>query len=309
MKIIFLNKYQFEVSRGAETFVFELSNRLSIKHNVEIISKINYLELFKKKFDIIIPTNGRMQAVIVRIISFFKGAKMIVSGQSGLGADDKLNLITFPDLFVGLTKYQSEWALKFNPLVKIKTIPNGVDLSRFFPATKKPEKVVLAVGAFTKEKGHEFTIRAVAKIPGVKLIIAGSGGTEKEELVNLAGRLLPDRFEIVTASYSDMPEIYRKSSIFVYPTVFYESFGIAIVEAMASGLAVVVNDDPIRKEIIADAGILTDPKDTEKYSAAIQKALSTDFKDRPRKRAEEFSWDLIANSYEETIQQITSPKK
>src|SRR6185369_2202145 len=83
MKIAFLNKYQGKVNRGAETFVSELSKRLSKAHQVDVISDINYLNLMKSKYDIIIPTNGRLQALIIRIICWLTGAKMIVSGQSG----------------------------------------------------------------------------------------------------------------------------------------------------------------------------------------------------------------------------------
>jgi predicted type IV restriction endonuclease len=68
MRIAFLNKYQNKVARGAETFVFELSKRLSKNHEVDVISDINYLDLFRKKYDVIIPTNGRFQVVVVRFI-------------------------------------------------------------------------------------------------------------------------------------------------------------------------------------------------------------------------------------------------
>ena len=61
----------------------------------------------------------------------FHGAKLIISGQAGLGWDDKLNLWVFPDVFVGLTEYQCRWARKVNPFVKVIKIPNGVDLDSY----------------------------------------------------------------------------------------------------------------------------------------------------------------------------------
>src|SRR5574340_141714 len=100
MRIVILNKYQNKVFRGAETFVFELAKRLSKNHDVDIISDVNYFKLLKNKYDIIIPTNGRCQAILVRIISWLTKAKMIVSGQSGPGWDDRVNLYTFPNVFV-----------------------------------------------------------------------------------------------------------------------------------------------------------------------------------------------------------------
>ena len=155
MKIAFLNKYQNKVSRGAETFVYELSRRLSEDNEVDVISDINYFKILKKKYDLIIPTNGRLQAIIVRKIAWLTGAKVIISGQSGIGWDDKVNLLTFPNAFVALTEKAEAWAKKFNPFVKVVTIPNGVDPVRFRVkdrGLKKERKTVLCVGAATKQK-------------------------------------------------------------------------------------------------------------------------------------------------------------
>ncbi len=102
MKIAFLNRYQNKVSRGAETFVYELSKRLSKNHEVDVIAEINYFKLLKKKYDVVIPTNGRLQVIITRKITWLTGGKMVVSGQSGIGWDDRVNLYTFPDTFVAL---------------------------------------------------------------------------------------------------------------------------------------------------------------------------------------------------------------
>jgi len=59
MKIAFLNKYQNKVYRGAETFVFELSKRLSRDNEVDVISDINYFEILKKNMILLFqPTGG-----------------------------------------------------------------------------------------------------------------------------------------------------------------------------------------------------------------------------------------------------------
>lgn len=321
MKIAILNKYQNKVNRGAETFVSELGKRLSKNHDVEIISDVNYLSLLKKKFDVVIPTNGRAQVFIVRIITWLMGSKMIISGQSGIGLDDRLNLYSFPDRFIGLTEYQSTWAKKINPLVKVETIPNGVDLNKFaiynlqFTNKTKNIKTVLSVGAFTKEKRHELTIDAVAKLTNVKLIIIGGGGDRKQEIENYGLKVLgKDRFEILSVPFEKMSGFYKHADVLAFPTVKWESFGIVMVEAMASNLPVVATDDPIRREIVGDAGIFVDPEDTEAYSNALDKALSIDWGDKqslakfgfgkPRAQAEKFSWDVIAQKYEELFKEL-----
>lgn len=310
MKIAILNKYQGKVYRGAETFVSELSKRLSKDNEVEVLTSVG--KLFQKRYDVVIPTNGRLQVFIVRLITWLTHSKMIVSGQSGPGLDDRINLWCFPDIFIGLTKYQSAWAKKVNPFIKVDTIPNGVDLDKFSnlhqPLKGDPCKVVLAVGAFTKEKRHELTIKAVAGLENVKLMIVGGGGDRKKEIEVLGKKLLSDKFTIMSVPHDEIAEVYKKADVLAFPSVPWESFGIVMLEAMASGLPVVANDDPIRCEIVGDAGILVDPTNIDKYKEALSETLDTNWGDKPRVQAEMFSWDEIAKKYENLFEEITKQK-
>jgi len=314
MKIAFLNKYQNKVYRGAETFVFELSKRLSRDNEVDVISDINYFEILKKKYDFIIPTNGRWQVLTTRIITWLRGSKMIVSGQSGIGWDDKVNLLSFPDAFVALTSKGKDWAKKFNPLVRVTQIPNGVDLSKFTfkgetfkVELKKP--IILAVGAFTEQKRLNLTIKAVAKLKNASLLIVGGGGDLKEKITDLGIKTLgKDKFFVLTVLFDQMPEVYRSADVFTLPSASSEAFGNVLVEAMATNLPVVATNDPIRHEIVGEAGILIDPENTEEYAAALQKALEINWGEKSRKQAEKFSWDKIALKYEELFLSLTKRK-
>jgi glycosyltransferase involved in cell wall biosynthesis len=102
-----------------------------------------------------------------------------------------------------------------------------------------------------------------------------------------------------------MPSVYATADLFSYPTSTWESFGIVLVEAIASGLGVVATDDPIRREIVGNAGIFVDPTDTKAYSEALKEALETNWGDEPRKQAEKFSWDKIAKQYEKLFTDLT----
>jgi glycosyltransferase involved in cell wall biosynthesis len=305
MKIAILNKYQNKVARGAETFVLELSARLSKNHKVNVIASVNYLDLLKGRYDIIIPTNGRFQVVLTRLICWLTGAKMVVSGQSGMGWDDKVNLYSFPDAFIALTKKASIWAKEINPHIRVLNIPNGVDLEKFKPkgkvyetGLKKP--VVLCGGAFTAQKRMDLSIKAVAKLPQASLLMVGGGGELKGELQRYGEKVLgEDRFKLLSVPFSQMPEVYRAADVFTLPSRSSESFGNVLVEAMASGLPVVATNDPIRREIVGDAGLLVDPTDIKAYAKAIEKALSQNWESIPREQAKKFSWDEIANKYSE----------
>lgn len=309
MKIAFLNKYQDRVARGAETFVYELSRRLSKNHEVDVISKINYLNLLRGGYDLIIPTNGRIQVVITRIVTWLSGSKMIVSGQSGIGWDDKVNLLSFPDAFIALTEKAKRWAMRFNPLVRIEKISNGVDLKKFKPVgelykTNLKKPIVLAVGAFKDQKRLGSVIEATSKLKDTSLLLVGGGGNLKDQLEVYGKKLLGDRFKLLTVPFDEMPKVYRTADVFTLPSASSEAFGNVYVEAMASGLPVVATDDEQRREIIGEAGILLDPTNTDEYAKVLQKALETNWGDISRKQAEKFSWDKIAKQYEELFKTL-----
>lgn len=341
MKIAFLNIYQNKVNRGSETFVQELSQRLSKNHTVKIISdyKIDWSRkdmsgtwqrrlfidywslliarftlsvipnLLKNKFDIVFPLNGGWQVAIVRIVTWLYRGKMLISGQSGMGWDDRNNLWSFPNTFVALSSKALTWVRKVNPFVKTIYIPNGVDLKKFIfkgesfkVALKKP--IVLAVGAFTEQKRLDLVIKAVSKIGNASLLIAGGGGELRDKIYDLGVKSLRDRFRVISVPFEKMPEIYRSADVFTLSSSSSEAFGNVLVEAMASGLPVVATNDPIRKEIVGDAGILINPTNIEQYTEALRKALEINWGNKPRKQAEKFDWDKIVKQYEELIGSI-----
>lgn len=303
MRIAILNKYQNKVFRGAETFVYELGKKLSKDNEVDIIADVNYLSFFRKRYDVIIPTNGRYQAVLVRLISWMTGSKMVVSGQSGMGWDDKVNLYSFPDAFVALSQKALSWAKKVNSWVKCVYIPNGVDLNKFKPGGsvyktgfKKP--VILCGGAFTPQKRMDLSIKAVAKIPEASLLMVGGGGELKNELKRFGEKILgKDRFKLLTVPFEKMPEVYRAADVFTLPSKSSESFGNVLVEAMATDLPVVATNDPVRANIVGDAGILVNPENTEDYAAALAEALKKNWRNKPREQSKKFSWDIVAEKY------------
>lgn len=279
MKIAFLSQWQGINTRGVETYANELSKRLkNLKHQVTVYK--NIWDHVDSTTEIIISTNGRLDAVLTKLWCLIHQAKLIIPGQSGFGWDDKLNLWVFPDVFVGLTQYQCDWAKRINPWVKTVTIPNGVDLNKFNPNIKpieiKLEKpIILNVGVVDFFKRQDLLLKASKN----SVLLVGRGGN-------------------MTFDHKNMPGVYTACDLFSYPTSPQESFGIAMLEAMASGLAVVATDDPIRREIVGEAGIFVDPTDTAAYAKALKKALNTDWGDKPRRQAENFSWDKMAKLYD-----------
>lgn len=257
--------------------------------------------LWKGQFDVIVPTDGGWEKPICWLLKILKGTKILVTGQSGPGYDDRWNLFWWPDVFVALTSKAEKWAKSVSG-VKVVKIPNGVDLEKFSPKVEPlkidlPKPIIICASALTPSKRIDLTIQAVAKLQDVSLLVVGDGD-QKEYLENLGEKLLGKRFALRSVKYEEMPQVYRSADLFTMVSASSEAFGIVYVEAMASGLPVVVTDDEIRHEIVDEAGLFVDPTNIESYVETLKKALKTDWDDKPRKQAEKFSWNKIAKKYE-----------
>lgn len=343
MKIAILSFYSNHQERGVENWAQELSSRLSKTDLVDVYynkaKSINWnipnhpnsfsrrlfldywslqIALFTIKqlkllwtahYDIIIPTNGGWQALIIRVFSWMKNSKVVIVGHAGKGWDERINLWTFPDVFVALSPVAVKWARKTNPFIQIVHIDNGVDLNKFYPGRssiklKLKRPLVLSVAALTKSKRLDLVIQAVTELKGVNLLIVGQGDL-KTKLKRLGEKLLGERFALTSFSHDRIPEVYRAASIFTLPSWSNEAFGMVYLEALASNLAVVATDDEIRKKIIGKAGILVDVTDKVKYAAALHQAIYRSWGNLPRKQAENFDWDSIVGEYRHLFKNLT----
>ena len=269
--------------------------------------------IIKNRYDIVVPLNGGWQPALIRIATWLYGGKMVISGQSGLGWDDRNNLWCFPDAFVGLSTHAKIWAKKVNPFVKTVYIPNGVDLRKFSPKgavykTNLNKPIILCVSALTKIKRVDLVVKAVSKLPEASLLVVGDG-EEMEKIRQMGHKLLGSkRFEMIQLSFEKMPSVYRGVDLFTNASEAFISFEIVLTEAMASGLAVVANRDPIRKEIVGDAGLLVDPTNTKEYSNALGLALTKNWRNKAINQAKNFDWDKISKMYDHLFLSLLSSK-
>ncbi len=172
----------------------------------------------------------------------------------------------------------------------VEVIPHGVDTSRFRPglvdvpwgerlgANGRP--LVLFCGRLTVDKGVHRLLDALARLPGdlpFLGVIAGTGPesdrvkarTEAEP--GLVGRTVC----VGSLPESDKPSLFSQSSLFALPSTA-DLQPLALLEAMASGLAVVVGDQggPARMVRSGEDGWTVDPKDPEALSQALRRLLS-----------------------------------
>lgn len=119
------------------------------------------------------------------------------------------------------------------------------------------------------------------------------------------------RTEIVMTGYVpniEMPAIINQCKVFLYPSL-RESFGIPILEGMACGVPVITSNTSSMPEIAGDAAILVDPYKSDEIVSAIEQIVNdTAFRnslcEKGIKRAEQFSWQHMAEKYLELYKEL-----
>jgi len=97
---------------------------------------------------------------------------------------------------------------------------------------------------------------------------------------------------------TDLAALYRAATVFVYPSL-YEGFGLPPLEAMASGVPVIVSNRASLPEVVGDAGLLVDPESTEDLTSAMKEvlrssALRKTMIEKGKEQARRFSWSRCA---------------
>lgn len=170
---------------------------------------------------------------------------------------------------------------------KVVTIYNGVDTRRFDPEKVSPsgledlqfseDTIVLAmIGTLDKNRGHSCLLRAFRKLKSedvwnLKVVIAGQG-PEEQALKSYSKEAGIAKDVHFLGFRLDIPEILKKASILVMPTLSYESFGMAAAEAMAMGVPVIGAQVGAIPDLVVhgQTGLLVPPGDEEALCNALR---------------------------------------
>ncbi|MDD5040193.1 MAG: glycosyltransferase family 4 protein [Patescibacteria group bacterium] len=154
------------------------------------------------------------------------------------------------------------------PARALTVIYSGIDCTKFVMRDRRWEQAarfnIGCVARLEKEKGLEFLIQAVKIIrefvPYVRLIIVGEG-SERRKLVWLAERLGLNEAVQWVGRQREIEKWYGYFDAYCLPSVIRESFGITILEAMASGVPVVASRIGGIPEIVTHGvtGLLAEP--------------------------------------------------
>jgi len=210
----------------------------------------------------------------------------------------------------------------------ITVIYNGIDLRYFSPIfsnkgflrskLKIPQDAVLfgAVGRLNPEKGHDIFIEAAAlllqKVKNVFFAIAGSGPMvdELREKIKYFG--LEHYFHLV-GYLPDVRPFLNDLDVFVFPSR-KEGFGLALLEALASGLPCIATQVGGIPEILGeDGGLMVPPESPEALAEAMYEMLSPERRNeyamRSRTIAERFSIDACVHKYATIYEELLSSKR
>jgi len=195
----------------------------------------------------------------------------------------------------------------------VHVIHNGVDVD-FWKADldrASSGQEIISVGATREEKGHDVLIRAfrqvVNRFPDSSLTIVGDGSYRDvcEELIDDLGL----RSSVTITGWIDRPDIRElliEATVFAFPSR-QEAFGMALLEAMASGLPVVATDTGGIPEVTEGTDArLVESENQDEFARALMEALENrEWREQAARasiqRAHELSLDMMIDRCENII--------
>ena len=203
---------------------------------------------------------------------------------------------------------------------RVRLWPQGVDARRFHPdkASKEwrerlsgghPEdSLLLYVGRLAPEKGIERLKVILREVPGTRLAVVGDGPARGD--LEREFRDAPAVFTGVLQG-EDLAAVYASADGFLFPSTT-DTLGLAMLEALASGLPVVAASSGPSHEIVLEGenGLLYEADSPPSLVDAVARLVSDDgFREalarRARSTAEERDWEsstrALRGYYRETL--------
>lgn len=199
-----------------------------------------------------------------------------------------------------------------------EVVPNGIDFRRFqnkppYPELRDGMCNILFVGRLEYRKGLGYLLRAFQQLkqqfPQLRLIIVGDGPLRRWYGNFIARKQLDD---VVMAGYvpaAELPRYYASCDVFCSPATGDESFGIVLLEAMASGRPIVATSIDGFRAVVSHGreGLLVERKSRRQLAYALQTlianpALREAMGEAGRSKAQQYDWERIIDQVEDVYQ-------
>lgn len=182
--------------------------------------------------------------------------------------------------------------------IKMKYIPNYVDLDLFTPNSNKHSDYVTIIypRRCCEERGFWLIANVIPKVlqefKNVKFNLVGyAHSKEIEDKIKKLKEQYPNNVYHSVVNAQEMVDQYQNADIAVVPTLYCEGTSLSCIEAMACGNAVITTDVGGLPNLVINNynGVLTEPDETEIYEALQKVIINTEY----RKRLQENALDVV----------------
>jgi glycosyltransferase involved in cell wall biosynthesis len=210
--------------------------------------------------------------------------------------------------------------LKTQGIGHVHVWPQGVDTERFNPAKASAwwrdrltdghpdDRLLLYVGRLAREKGIERLKAILSTVPGTRLAIVGDGPARRDLEGEFAGTPTVFAGQLLG---EELAAAYASSDVFLFPSLT-ETLGMAMIEALASGLPVLAARAGATHEVVdeGESGLLYDPAVPRALTDAVRTLAEDDelrarFARGARAAAERRSWEsataTLRSYYEQAL--------
>lgn len=182
---------------------------------------------------------------------------------------------------IAVSPAAEEFVHRYFPQVSMKIIPNGVDTTTFSPTVQPLARyqdgtfTILYVGRMDPRKGAKFLFGALPyleeRLEKYRVVVVGTGWMKKYYDVYIPLSLRHRVDFVGYVSPEELPRYYRSADVYCSPATGNESFGIVLLEAMASSTALVASDIDGYRWVVTPGkeGILVPPRTPRHLADAI----------------------------------------
>lgn len=189
-------------------------------------------------------------------------------------------MIKYFDAFTAASEAATEYfkSLSKRPII---IVPNGIDLKKFkvrpLSAVRHPKKkTILYVGRLENRKGLKYLLKAFNELAkrrkDVQLLIAGNGPDKQKLQDFVEDENIPRVTFLGFISDKEKIHLLHRSDVFCSPALYGESFGIVLLEAMATGCPIVAGDNVGYQTTMKGTGAisLVNPRDIIDFSRRLE---------------------------------------